>query len=211
MPLILRPEEEDETGKLYVPQKITYAVTDSAGNTTRFSCTVYIVDTTEIKPEYVTYRRYISEESYKAPASVGGLEETSIWRRGTELSNKYPEYADYIDYVFSNEYRNPVIKDVKYMGITVAKVEKAGTGQWDHVDEVWYIPHEGKKVVDEWIDTQGYLNYGREDGLTAFRQMLIDKGYYKGKDQSDHYYEYRCVPAHEATKEREENEPWWQK
>lgn len=131
---------------------ITYQAKDQAGSVTEETVRVFLVDTSQKSYDAGTVR-FISEEY------LDTLKENSIWRTGafarklkTALSNQK-----------AGEEYTAVTPLQKALG--VKPVRKAGSGAWDHVQEVWEFSHEELAKIQAHIketgvgkDPSGFLN-----------------------------------------------------
>jgi len=148
---------------------IKYQVTDSAGNTSYTTNTVYIVDTTPVVVKENKYVRFISEDYYQKSYEEGGLEANSIWRTNVD-------YAAVLEKAMVN--RRSLVEETGSMnafGINYSYT-KPGSISQDHLYQSWSFSPEDVKKVKAYITTHGLGNLKEPTALSNF---LIEFDYCK--------------------------------
>ena len=166
------PNTNDEEWKKFTAAgsaTITYKVTDSVGNTSRKTVTVYIADTTpDIKYESSVrsakygYVRFISEKYYKNSPEDGGVVENSVW--------KLPEYAAVLESAMEN--RRSMTYQTGTMNIFGGLIQYdytvPGSISCDHVSQLWKFTREDRNEIKDYVREHGLGKYKEQDALNGF-------------------------------------------
>ena len=166
------PNTNDEEWKKFTAAgsaTITYKVTDSVGNTSRKTVTVYIADTTpDIKYESSVrsakygYVRFISEKYYKNSPEDGGVVENSVW--------KLPEYAAVLESAMEN--RRSMTYQTGTMNIFGGLIQYdytvPGSISCDHVSQLWKFTREDRNKIKDYVREHGLGKYKEQDALDGF-------------------------------------------
>ena len=166
------PNTDDEEWKKFTAAgsaTITYKVTDSVGNTSRKTVTVYIADTTpDIKYESSVrsakygYVRFISEKYYKNSPEDGGVVENSVW--------KLPEYAAVLESAMEN--RRSMTYQTGTMNIFGGLIQYdytvPGSISCDHVSQLWKFTREDRNEIKDYVREHGLGKYKEQDALNGF-------------------------------------------
>ena len=166
------PNTNDEEWKKFTAAgsaTITYKVTDSVGNTSRKTVTVYIADTTpDIKYESSVrsakygYVRFISEKYYKNATEDGGVVENSVW--------KLPEYAAALESAMEN--RRSMTYQTGTMSIFGGLIQYdytvPGSISCDHVSQLWKFTREDRNKIKDYVREHGLGKYKEQDALNGF-------------------------------------------
>ena len=166
------PNTNDEEWKKFTEAgsaTITYKVTDSVGNTSRKTVTVYIADTTpDIKYESSVrsakygYVRFISEKYYKNSPEDGGVVENSVW--------KLPEYAAVLESAMEN--RRSMTYQTGTMNIFGGLIQYdytvPGSISCDHVSQLWKFTREDRNEIKDYVREHGLGKYKEQDALNGF-------------------------------------------
>ena len=166
------PNTNDEEWKKFTAAgsaTITYKVTDSVGNTSRKTVTVYIADTTpDIKYESSVrsakygYVRFISEKYYKNSPEDGGVVENSVW--------KLPEYAAVLESAMEN--RRSMTYQTGTMNIFGGLIQYdytvPGSISCDHVSQLWKFTREDRNEIKDYAREHGLGKYKEQDALNGF-------------------------------------------
>ena len=166
------PNTDDEEWKKFTAAgsaTITYKVTDSIGNTSRKTVTVYIADTTpDIKYESSVrsakygYVRFISEKYYQNSPEEGGVVENSVW--------KLPEYATALESAMEN--RRSMTYQTGTMNIFGGLIQYdytvPGSISCDHITQLWKFTREDRNRIKDYIKEHGLGKYKEQDALNGF-------------------------------------------
>ena len=166
------PNTNDEEWKKFTAAgsaSITYKVTDSVGNTSRKTVTVYIADTTpDIKYESSVrsaeygYVRFMSEKYYKNAPEDGGVVENSVW--------KLPEYAAVLESAMEN--RRSMTYQTGTMNIFGGLIQYdytvPGSISCDHVSQLWKFTREDRNKIKDYVREHGLGKYKEQDALNGF-------------------------------------------
>lgn len=138
---------------------ITYRAKDAVGNVTTKMVKVHLADTSG--KEYDTgLVRFISKEH------LDTLAENSVWRTG-----KYEKkLKQTLENKKTGEEYTAVTPVQKAFG--VRSVLKPGSGEWDHVQEVWEFNHDEVEMIQQYID-QADMNGDPEEFLDKFGHCRI--------------------------------------
>jgi len=141
-----------------------YQVTDSVGNTSYTTNTVYIVDTTAAVVQENKYVRFISEESYQKANTEGGLGTNSIWKTNSNYS-KILEKS-----MVNRRSLVQIAGSINVLGIDYSYT-KPGSIIQDHIYQSWSFSPEQIRAVKEYIKTHGI---GNIQEATALHEFLIE-------------------------------------
>ena len=166
------PNTNDEEWKKFTAAgsaTITYKVTDSVGNTSRKTVTVYIADTTpDIKYESSVrsakygYVRFISEKYYKNSPEDGGVVENSVW--------KLPEYAAVLESAMENR-RSMTYATGRlslFGGLLQYDYTVPGSISCDHITQLWKFTREDRNKIKDYVQEHGLGKYKEQDALDEF-------------------------------------------
>ena len=166
------PNTDDEEWKKFTAAgsaTITYKVTDSIGNTSRKTVTVYIADTTpDIKYESSVrsakygYVRFISEKYYQNAPEEGGVVENSVW--------KLPEYATVLERAMENR-RSMTYATGRlslFGGLLQYDYTVPGSISCDHITQLWKFTREDRNKIKDYVQEHGLGKYKEQDALNGF-------------------------------------------
>ena len=166
------PNTDDEEWKKFTAAgsaTITYKVTDSIGNTSRKTVTVYIADTTpDIKYESSVrsakygYVRFISEKYYQNAPEEGGVVENSVW--------KLPEYATVLESAMENR-RSMTYATGRlslFGGLLQYDYTVPGSISCDHITQLWKFTREDRNKIKDYVQEHGLGKYKEQDALNGF-------------------------------------------
>lgn len=166
------PNTDDEEWKKFTAAgsaTITYKVTDSIGNTSRKTVTVYIADTTpDIKYESSVrsakygYVRFISEKYYQNSPEEGGVVENSVW--------KLPEYATVLESAMENR-RSMTYATGRlslFGGLLQYDYTVPGSISCDHITQLWKFTREDRNKIKDYVQEHGLGKYKEQDALNGF-------------------------------------------
>ena len=166
------PNTDDEEWKKFTAAgsaTITYKVTDSIGNTSRKTVTVYIADTTpDIKYESSVrsakygYVRFISEKYYQNSPEEGGVVENSVW--------KLPEYATVLESAMENR-RSMTYATGRlslFGGLLQYDYTVPGSISCDHITQLWKFTREDRNKIKDYVREHGLGKYKEQDALNGF-------------------------------------------
>ena len=166
------PNTDDEEWKKFTAAgsaTITYKITDSIGNTSRKTVTVYIADTTpDIKYESSVrsakygYVRFISEKYYQNAPEEGGVVENSVW--------KLPEYATVLERAMENR-RSMTYATGRlslFGGLLQYDYTVPGSISCDHITQLWKFTREDRNKIKDYVQEHGLGKYKEQDALNGF-------------------------------------------
>ena len=166
------PNTDDEEWKKFTAAgsaTITYKVTDSIGNTSRKTVTVYIADTTpDIKYESSVrsakygYVRFISEKYYQNAPEEGGVVENSVW--------KLPEYATVLERAMENR-RSMTYATGRlslFGGLLQYDYTVPGSISCDHITQLWKFTREDRNKIKDYVQEHGLGKYKEQGALNGF-------------------------------------------
>lgn len=149
---------------------VTYKATDSFGNETTKTVTVFIVDTDDIDALFKTYLRFIDREYYKNADNTyvekenGGLEEHSKWKTDEA-------YAAALDNVLSYEKVGMVTHKVTVLG-EERVVPDLSTGEWVSQKQTWTLNGTNLDEVKQFVEHEGFAKYLNADALEDFYALF---------------------------------------
>ena len=133
---------------------VTFQAKDRAGNITEKMVTIYLADTAGKALDTGTVR-FISEEY------IDTLAEDSVWRDGA--------YADVLQRALHNQKSGEEYTSVTPIqkAFGVCPVLKAGSGAWDHVQEIWKFSRREVLQIQDYVEQCG-LDMDPSDFLERF-------------------------------------------
>jgi len=148
---------------------IQYQVTDSGGNTSYTTNTVYIVDTTTEVVQENKYVRFISNDYYQKPTEEGGLGINSIWKTSAA-------YSAVLEQAMLN--RRSLVEKTGSMNVFGINYNytKPGSISRDHMYQSWSFNSEDIEKVKAYITKHGFGNIQEPTALSNF---LIEFNYCK--------------------------------
>jgi len=140
---------------------VKYQVTDSAGNTSYTTNTVYIVDTTTKLVQENKNVRFISEDYFQKSTTEGGLGENSIWKTSAS-------YSEILEKAMKN--RKSLVEENNFTNVFGIQYSytKPGSISQNQIYQSWSFNSEEIKKVKEYINTHGIGNIQEATALNTF-------------------------------------------
>ena len=140
---------------------VTLQVTDSVGNITTKTITVYIVDSKTQEILTTKNLRFISPRYYQESYNDGGLLDNSIWIKDVE-------YRALIESVMQRV--SAIENDTRMvsLGMGYCKTVQNTENHSDYCVQQWTFSTEDREAIQDYVSTHGLGNISEETGLSGF-------------------------------------------